>query len=364
RLDTQETHEQDLFLGHSTLMAHRNHILFKPTDTEGYLSGSALHLARPRQLIAPHEDAQSINDRLHPLQKRSFAQAPFSKWFDKVYARSFSQSYLIENFVSETIGHYKSMQNKLLKQAAVLAKSLYEEFEQGQEFPRQEPAFQLRFLQTHGFLPSSSFYEFLNLPVRNRYSISSLNQPLWQVLGAGKSVQWEDLVLEEQPLDLQLLHFLALYAQQPKRYAKLLSPMAVMDSLLRSGDYFGAETPPDENQEPDQKAKTKSLAALRAYEHLFEQEEEQLQPNHNHKLGDHFIVWNRETGQTPMCGASLNHEETRWLSELFADLQQTMKQAGVWREDIAKCARLLSLQFAKNGSQATGSKPARKPKQA
>lgn len=347
RLDQQETFEHEIFLGQTALPTHRNHTLFKAKDMEGYLSNTALHLYRPRQLLAPHEDAEGYFTRLHPVQKRGFGEQAFHGWFDKVFTTALSHVTLIESFVAEVVGRYTMVQRKLLKQAKAVSMALVQEMESSGTVLRQDAAFKMHFFQTHGFVPSDSFYEFLACPVRGLVSESGLPIPLWQALGQaashGYDVQWKNIVLEEQPVDLVLLHFLALYAQSPDEYEGLIPTLGMLDLLVRCGDFLHTRQPSGSKKE--QYEQEKSTALLKAYEHLLVEEELKSQPEANHKLGTHHIVWDKQTQSTVACSAYLTQQHANQLQEAFAGLRQTLEGTGLWRDEISDWAKLLGREF-------------------
>ncbi len=334
RLDNQQAFEHELFMGQTGLSGHRNHTLFKPTDGQGYLNNTAIHLYRPRQLLAAHEDADSFFTRVHPLFKRRFSEAAFTGWFDQVYAHGLNHVYLIESFVNETIGRYSVIQKKLLKQAKVVSRELKREYEEGNTVFRQNSAFNMKFYQNHGFLPASTFYEFLQSPLRPDVRWGQAGMPLWQALAADHAVQWSDIVLEEQPLDLTLLHFLAVFAKNPQHAQKLVPLMGVLDMLLRCGDYFtpciGLSAAPEEKALMD-----KSTSLLRAYEQLLTDESLKNNPDPTHRLGAYQIVWNRSTQRTPVDGANLNLQQENQLFDAFSGLQKVLADAGLWRKELA-----------------------------
>jgi hypothetical protein len=334
RLDNQQTFEHELFMGQSGLPGQRNHTLFKPTDGQGYLNNTAIHLYRPRQLLAAHEDAESFFMRVHPLFKRRFSESAFSGWFDQVYAHGLNQVYLIESFVNDTIGRYSGIQKKLLKQAKVVSRELKREYDEGNTDFRQNSAFNMKFYQNHGFLPASSFYEFLQSPVRPNPQWGSAGMPLWQALAAGHEVLWCDIVLEEQPLDLTLLHFLAVFAKNPASAQKLVPLMGVLDLLLRCGDYFtgsvGISRSPHEQALVD-----KSTALLKAYEQLLTDESLKNNPDPSHRLGAYQIVWNKSNQRTPVDGANLNLQQENQLVDAFSNLEKVLNDSGLWRKELA-----------------------------
>lgn len=343
RLDQQETFEHEIFLGQTALPTHRNHTLFKAKDMEGYLSNTALHLYRPRQLLAPHEDAEGYLTRLHPVQKRGFGDQAFHGWFDKVFTTALSHVTLIESFVAEVVGRYSMVQRKLLKQAKAVSTALVQEMESSGAFLRQDAAFKMHFFQTHGFVPSNSFYEFLACPVRGLTAESGLPMPLWQALGHGQEVQWKSIVLEEQPVDLVLLHFLAMYAQNPDEYEGLIPTLGMLDLLVRCGDFLQTQKPVLSKKE--QQEQEKSMALLKAYEHLLIEEELKSQPEATHKLGAHQIVWDKPTQTTVACSAYLTQQHANQLQEAFVGLRQTLEGTGLWRDEVADWAKLLGREF-------------------
>ncbi|HEX4879416.1 MAG TPA: hypothetical protein VFV39_06195 [Limnobacter sp.] len=341
RLDNQETLEQELFLGQSGLPAQRNHTLFKASDHEGYLSGSAIHLFRPRQLVAPHEDAEGFLTRVHPLLKRHFAQQAFTQWFDKVFTTSLSHTTLIESFVGDAVQRHASIQKKLLKQAAVVSKALYAEYGQGDASLGGNAVFNMQFYQQHGFLPAPSFYEFLQCPVADAQHGG--NRPLWQVLGAGGQVQWQHIGIEEHPMDLVLLHVLAIYALSPVQNAGLVKLMGLLDLLIRCGDYF--DVPMHSPNQDDQRAIDKSLGVLKAYEQVLS-EDQAVQGSEQHSLGSYRFAWDRHTQQTPVDDAHLPSHQESQLVEAFHGLCKQMQVAGIWRNDIARLLQLSQLALA------------------
>ncbi|MCQ8897538.1 hypothetical protein NQT62_13940 [Limnobacter humi] len=343
RLDTQETLEHELFLGQSGLPAHRNHTLFKPTESQGYLSATAIHLFRPRQLVAPHEDAELFMSRIHPLTKRHIAQEPFSAWFERVFTTNLSHATLIESWVGEVVSRYSMMHKKLLKQARVVSQELIKEYEGGDTGLRQNTAFNMRFYQCHGFLPAASFYEFLQCPVRPGGTWGA-SIPLWQALGQGHVVGWNDVILEEQPMDLLLLHFLAVFAQGPRHHEGLLGTLALLDVLMRCGDYFDA--PQQFASKADQLAMDRSLGSLKAYEQVLSDEALKHNPNPSHNLGSYRVAWDRHTKATPADGAYLSAHQEVQLVESFAGLKSTLQNVGVWRDDIAHLIELSQIKLA------------------
>ncbi|WP_370264049.1 hypothetical protein [Limnobacter sp.] len=342
RLDNQETLEHELFLGLSGLPAQRNHTLFKASEDDGYLSGSAIHLFRPRQLVAPHEDAEGFLTRVHPLLKRHFAQQAFTQWFDKIFTTSLSHTTLIESFVGDAVQRYASIQKKLLKQASVVSHALHAEFGQGQATLGGNPVFNMQFYQQHGFLPAPSFYEFLQCPVAD--ALEGGNRPLWQVLGAGGHVHWRQIGIEEHPMDLVLLHVLAIYALAPVQNASLVKLMGLLDLLIRCGDYFGL--PITSNNTDEQRAINKSLGLLQAYEKVLAEDLPPQGSEAQNSLGSYRFPWDRHTKQTPVDDAFLPGHQESLLVEAFHGLCKQMQAAGVWRNDIARLLQLSQLALA------------------
>ncbi|HEX4916380.1 MAG TPA: hypothetical protein VFV43_00640 [Limnobacter sp.] len=342
RLDNQETLEQELFLGQSGLPPQRNHTLFKSSDHEGYLSGSAIHLFRPRQLVAPHEDAEGFLTRVHPLLKRHFAQQAFTQWFDKVFTTSLSHTTLIESFVGDAVQRHASIQKKLLKQAAVVSKALYAEYGQGEASLGGNTVFNMQFYQEHGFLPAQSFYEFLQCPVADAQHGG--NRPLWQVLGTGGQVQWQQIGIEEHPMDLVLMHVLAIYALSPVQNAGLVKLMGLLDLLIRCGDYF--DVPMHSPNQDDQRAIDKSLGVLKAYEKVLTEDDATKSGEQQHSLGSYRFAWDRHTQQTPVDDAHLPSHQESQLVEAFHGLCKQMQVAGIWRNDIARLLQLSQLALA------------------
>jgi hypothetical protein len=183
--------------------------------------------------------------------------------------------------------------------------------------------------------------------VRGLVSESGLPIPLWQALGQaashGYDVQWKNIVLEEQPVDLVLLHFLALYAQSPDEYEGLIPTLGMLDLLVRCGDFLQIRQPSGSKKE--QYEQEKSTALLKAYEHLLVEEELKSQPEANHKLGTHHIVWDKQTQSTVACSAYLTQQHANQLQEAFAGLHQTLEGTGLWRDEISDWAKLLGREF-------------------